>query len=176
MGYTTVFRGHFSLDRPLTPEEAAYLHDFARTRRVRRESSKTELRPDPVRTAVGLPVGIEGGYFVGETGFCGQDNGPDVIDFNNEPAGQPGLWCQWVPGKDNQSIVWNDHEKFYFYTEWLAYLLHHFLIPWGYDVSGSVDWQGEEEHDIGTITVMNNAVWVTDSDGTRVVSCDDPPF
>ncbi len=92
MGYTTVFRGHFSLDRPLTPEEAAYLHDFARTRRVRRESSKTELRPDPVRTAVGLPVGIEGGYFVGETGFCGQDNGPDVIDFvvrtvANQPLG-----------------------------------------------------------------------------------------
>jgi hypothetical protein len=158
MGYTTDFDGRFELDRPLEPGHQNYLQTFAGTRRVRRNAAKTAKREDPVRENVGLPVGAEGGFFVAEDGFAGQDNGPDVTDSNRPPRGQPGLWCQWVPNEEGTCVHWDGGEKFYDYTEWLAYLIEHFLEPWGYKLNGKVEWQGEDANDRGTIHVKDNVV------------------
>lgn len=160
MGYTTDFSGSFGLDRQLTKEHEAYLEQFAGSRRMRRDASKTEQRADLVREAVGLPVGDEGAYFVGESGYSGQDNGDDVLDHNKPPAGQPGLWCQWTPDEGGQVIGWNGGEKFYHYVEWLEYLLEHFLVPWGYQVDGAVEWVGEDPNDRGRILVERSQVRV----------------
>src|SRR5205085_8197663 len=46
----------------LSKEHAAYLRAFAQTRRMRRGPQCGAL-PDPVREAVGLPVGPQGAYF-----------------------------------------------------------------------------------------------------------------
>lgn len=161
MGYTTDFEGRFDLDFTLTQEHADYLRAFARTRRMRRNPSRTAIRPDTTRTAVGLPLGQEAGYFVGETGWAGQDHGADIVDYNAPPEGQPGLWCQWVPTDDLAGIEWNGAEKFYDYVEWLEYIIEHFLAPWGYVLNGSVTWSGEEHEDIGKIRVADNAVTVS---------------
>jgi hypothetical protein len=158
MGYTTEFNGRFNLNKPLTEEHSNYLTQFAETRRIKRDARKTSGRPDPIRKAVGLQVGLEGGYFVGEGGFMGQNSGPDVINSNDPPAGQPGLWCQWVPTEDRTGIEWNGMEKFYDYTEWLAYLIEHFLEPWGYVLNGEVEWQGEDLEDLGKLVVKDNMV------------------
>jgi hypothetical protein len=158
MGYTTDFEGRFDLNKPLTEEHSAFLTKFAETRRMKRDASKTRTRPDPIRKAVGLAVGPEGAYFVGEGGSFGQDSGPDVLDHNSPPTGQPGLWCQWVPTADNTGIVWDGGEKFYNYTEWLTYLIDHFLAPAGYVLNGEVEWQGEEPDDIGKLVVKDNQV------------------
>ena len=40
---------------------------------------------------------------------------------------QPGLWCQWVPNASGTAIVWDEGEKFYYYIEWIKYLIEHFL-------------------------------------------------
>lgn len=167
MGYTTDFTGRFDLDRPLSPEHAAYLDKFSDTRRMQRDAKRTERRDDPVRAAVGLPVGVEGGYFIGAVGFAGQEEvglfkrvpeANDIIEYNNPPKGQPGLWCQWVPTEDGRGIEWNGAEKFYAYVEWLRYLVEHFLTPWGYRLSGTVEWQGEESSDFGRIVVKDSVV------------------
>jgi hypothetical protein len=71
MGYSTDFEGRFELDKPLTAAHATYLKKFNATRRIKRNASLTQNRPDPLRLAVGLPVGEEGGYFVGGGGFMG---------------------------------------------------------------------------------------------------------
>ena len=89
MGYTTDFEGVFKLNKRLSAEHRAYLKMFAETRRMKRDAEKTKLRPDPVREAVGLPVGREGTYFVGETGGFGQGRGPDILD-HNKAAGSGG--------------------------------------------------------------------------------------
>jgi hypothetical protein len=164
MGYTTDFHGQFDLDRPLTLEHAAYLRKFAQTRRMKRDAAKTELRDDPIRKAVGLPVGPEGAYFVGEEGYYGQSTRPDVVDRNDPPEGQPDLWCQWVPTEDLEGIEWDGGEKFYEYVEWLEYIIEHFLRPWGYVLNGSVKWQGESFDDRGLIVVKKNDVGVTEAD------------
>jgi hypothetical protein len=158
MGYTTEFTGSFSLDRPLAPEHAKYLALFGSTRRMKRDAAKAAGLPDPVREGAGLPVGEEGGYFVGGKGYAGQDVDASVVDGNNPPEGQPGLWCQWVPSGDGAGIEWSGVEKFYYYTEWLEYLIEHFLGRWGYVMNGEVEWQGEDSADVGKIVVTKNKV------------------
>jgi len=158
MGYTTYFSGEFKLDKPLAPEHKAYLEKFSQTRRVKRDAAKAALLPDPVREAAGLPIGSEGAYFVGGTGCAGQDRDDSILDYNRAPKDQPGLWCQWQPDEDGEYIEQDGGEKFYNYTEWIEYLIEHFLAPWGYTVNGEVDWDGEESGDDGTITVENNVV------------------
>lgn len=161
MGYTTDFSGDFKLDRPLTAEHKAYLAKFAETRRMKRNATVTETRPDPIRLAAGLPVGDEGGYFVGHEEFRGCEwNASDVVDGNAAPSGQPGLWCQWVPNESGDVIEHDGGEKFYNYTEWIKYLIQHFLSVWGYVLNGTVEWQGEDSRDIGRIIVENNVVHI----------------
>lgn len=161
MGYTTTFRGQFDLDKPLTEAHAEYLNKFSETRRMKRAAEGARILPDPVRLAVGLDVGPEGAYFVGGGGDFGQDRDASILDYNNPPKDQPGLWCQWVPTADLRGLEWNQAEKFYDYTEWLQYLIDNFLKPWGYTVTGSVDWRGEDFDDCGTLTVADGVVTAT---------------
>lgn len=162
MGYTTEFDGSFAVTPALKPEHKAYLEAFANTRRMERDPNKITLLalPDPIRKAVGLPLGLGGGYFVGATGWAGQDESPDILDYNSPPDEQPGLWCQWVPNEDGTAIEWNEIEKFYDYIEWLEYLITHFLAPWGYTLNGEVTWEGEDSTDLGKIVVNNNTIQV----------------
>lgn len=158
MGYTTDFSGTFNLNKPLTQAHKDYINKFSETRRMKRDSSK--LTADPIREAVGLPVGNEGAYFVGGQGYCGQDRDSSVLDYNNPPIGQPGLWCQWRVSEDGSKICWDGGEKFYRYVEWIEYLINHFLSPWGYTLNGEVEYQGEESDDFGKIVIVNNLVSV----------------
>jgi len=158
MGYTTEFKGNFSVTPTLKPEHAKYLRQFGHTRRMMRNADIAEKMPDPVREATGLPIGREGEYFVGSTENFGQMQDGSVVDFNEAPSTQPGLWCKWVPTIDGTGIQWSGVEKFYDYVEWLEYLIDNFLKPWGYTVSGEVKWRGEASDDIGTITVRDNEV------------------
>ena len=158
MGYTTDFDGRFELDKPLTEQQIKYLNDFSDTRRMKRNSRIAEQMQDDVRLSVELPIGIEGEYFVGSTENCGQNRDTSVIDTNNPASTQPGLWCNWVPTEDGKYIEWNGGEKFYYYTEWLNYIIKHFLKRWGYTLNGVVSFQGEEEDDNGEIVVENNLV------------------
>jgi hypothetical protein len=151
MGYTTEFQGQFTLSKPLTAAQAAYLTAFAESRRMRRNATKTSKRADPLREAVGLPVGPQGGFFVNEDGDFGQGDGDDVTDHNSPPSGQPGLWCQWVPTEDGEGIEWDGNEKFNNYRRWLDYITKNFLNRWGITLSGEVSYQGEEPGDSGFI-------------------------
>lgn len=155
MGYITEFAGRFNLDRPLTQEHANYLNRFNQTRRVKRDVNVIEPLPDPVRLAVNLPIGIEGEYFVDS-----DKRDASVIDYNSPSTSQPGLWCNWKPTSDNRGIECDGMEKFYYYTEWLEYLLKNFIVPWGYILNGTVSWQGEDPTDQGEIVVTDNIIKV----------------
>jgi hypothetical protein len=157
MGYTTNFRGKINLDKPLTAAQVLYLMKFNKTRRMKRNASKTAKLPDPWRKGVGLEVGIQGGYYVGGEEYS-SDRTNDVEDHNKPPQGQPGLWCQWKPTEDGTAIEWDGGEKFYDYIDWMKYIIAHFLKPWGIVANGRITWQGEEHGDTGTLIVENNEV------------------
>lgn len=149
MGYTTEFKGRIEIEPPLSPAEIAYLTKFSDTRRMERKN---------------------GPYYCG-TGYGGQDNEPDIINYNGPPEGQPGLWCQWVPTEDGTALEWNGAEKFYNSAEWMAYLIDHFLKPGaiGKNADGSVVFgdhicngtilaQGEDIEDRWLLSVDGNMV------------------
>jgi len=165
MGYTTDFTGRFEISPPMRPVHMNYINKFSNTRRMGRNALMVSKMPDPVREAAGLPVGIQGGYYVGDTADFGQGRTNDILNYNREPEGQPGLWCQWVVNTEDMSedgeglyLEWNGAEKFYSYVEWLQYIIKHFLQPWGYTINGTVEWQGEDSKDRGRIVVKDNVV------------------
>ncbi len=160
MGYTTDFVGEFTLNTKLADNHYKYLISFSNTRRMKRDSKLAESYSDPVRNSVVLPIGDEGEYYVGASGFMGQSNDESIVNYNDPPSSQPGLWCQWVPSFDRTKIEWNGGEKFYNYVEWLEYLISNFIKPWGYVLNGDVDWRGEDWDDAGTISVKDNVVSV----------------
>lgn len=162
MGYDSTFTGAFKCSPALTAAQVAYLTAFGETRRMRWDASKAAQRADPLREAVGLPLGAEACYFVGGDGYHGQVHTADVVNYNAPPAGQPGLWCQWVPTEDGASIKWDENEKFYCYIEWLLYIIDHFLRPWGVRLNGIVSWRGEDHGDTGRIIVRDNLVGVNE--------------
>ncbi len=158
MGYTRSFFGSFKLSRPLTEAQAAYLQAFAETRRMQRDPPLLAIVPDPLREATGLPLGPEGGFFIGD-GELQSDDHPTVVDGDEPPAGQPGLWCRWTPTGGGTAIEWSGIEKFYHHVEWLEYLCDHFLGPWGYTLQGQVDWVGQDGEQQGTVIASPGEVW-----------------
>jgi len=158
MGYTTEFKGFLTITPTMKPEHVAYINQFSETRRMRRNEFLTAERPDPIREAVELPVGEDGCYFVGEEGFAGQDHGKDVVEYNNPPRSQPGLWCKWVITEGGTKLEWSGMEKFYNYIEWLEYLIDNFMNLWGYKLNGKMTWVGEDRNDRGKIIVSDNEI------------------
>lgn len=104
--------------------------------------------------------GVDGEYFANPGNDFGQHGDNSVIDSNRPPTSQPGLWCQWTVSKSNKHLEWDGGEKFYYYTEWLQYLINKFFTPWGVKLTGEVIWQGESAGDVGKIVVVDNMVSV----------------
>lgn len=160
MGYTTEFEGSIAVEPPLSAEEISYLTKFNDTRRMRRKN---------------------GPYCVEGSGFSyGVDS--DVIDHNNPPEGQPGLWCQWRPTEDGKDIIWDGGEKFYDSPEWMQYIIDHFIgvdpiakkvdpenfaFLQGHVCNGQIEAQGEYSDDRWLLIVENNKVKVAKSKRTE---------
>lgn len=159
MGYHTEFTGHVLVTPPLNEHETAYLSRFADSRRFQRASGPYSTTDD---------------Y-----------RGPDTIDYNSEPEGQPGLWCDWAPIDDGAGIAWNGMEKFYYADRWMSYVIDVFLKPgadlqaelaapvagrhyapefghftFDHVVNGVISAQGEEDDDRWELVVVDNAVSV----------------
>lgn len=193
MGYTTDFEGQFKTNRPLTKTELVYINTLSDTRRMKRDVKKLmemfkgehghPTRPDN-------PYGNDGEFFVGGSGWAGQDHDDTIIDYNIPPGqlgygemkefndrysenqnrivnglSQPGLWCQWR-FTDETTLEWDGSEKFYHYIEWLKYLINNFFEEWGIKLNGEVTWVGEDSSDKGKIVVENNKVRVFEVEET----------
>lgn len=150
MGYSTDFYGQFDITPALDDDTYTLLVGLSSTRRMKRQGL------DP-------KYGVDGEfYFNPNYDDYGQERDESIVDYNNPPSTQPGLWCQWAPTDDRTTLVWDEGEKFYDYTEWLTYIVDRILAPKGYVVDGEVTWQGEDRDDNGKITVVQNAIYVSE--------------
>lgn len=159
MGYTTEFEGSFNIEPALKPELNAYMKAFNSSRRMKRDAKIADTFEDPLRKSVGLPIGIDGEFYVGshQTNF-GQVQDKSTITYNGPPSTQPGLWCQWVPNEEGTKLMWDEGEKFYEYIDWLKYIIKNFMIPFGHTLNGTVIFQGEDPSDNGAIIVVDNEI------------------
>jgi hypothetical protein len=87
-----------------------------------------------------------------------------ILDFSEERhhggnvnahEGFPGFWCNWAPSSDRMGIEWNGAEKFYDYDAWLQLIMDRFLKPAGITLSGSVQYRGEDFHDVGVLEITS---------------------
>ena len=150
MGYTTEFRGKFTVDREVDDETFKLLRGLAETRRMRRGGLDAQY-------------GLDGEFYIDPQGDFGQSDKPlegTIVDSNKPPRSQPSLWCQWTIEEDRKTICWDGGEKFYYYVEWIKYLINSILAPKDYKVNGSVQWRGEEFGDDGIIVVVDNKVTI----------------
>lgn len=155
MGYTTDFRGSFELNKPLDDATAKLIDGLNNSRRMKRDLTKLGMSK-----AEAKKYGIEGEfYYLATSNDHGQEHDASILDYNEPPKTQPGLWLQWVYNKEKNCIEWNCGEKFYYYVEWLRYLIKRVLKS-NYVLNGSVEFQGEEQADQGVIVVIDNVVRV----------------
>ncbi len=148
MGYSTDFTGEFVINKIIDDDTYRLLKGLATTRRMKRSGLEEEL-------------GKDGEFYFEDDGFFGQSKNPkygEIVDFNEPPETQPGLWLHWLIQEDRQTIIWDEGEKFYHYTRWIEYLIDRILKPRGYIVNGEVEWNGEEHGDLGLIEVKDNVV------------------
>ncbi len=171
MGYSTWFDGSLKFNKPVEDWLVKYINGFSETRRMKRDNEKIkELFPNWKKMCFAGNLGEEGEYFIGSLGFLGQDKDGSVVNHNDPPAAQPGLWCQWVINEDDE-LVWDEGEKFYEYVAWLHYLVDNFFDPLGYVLNGDIIWEGEDSDDVGTIHVIDNHIEI--EDGVHVYSMSD---
>ena len=172
MGYDTYFNGSLKFNKPVENWLVEYINKFNKTRRMKRDNAKIkELYPDWKKLCFAGNLGEDGEYFVGGVGYYGQDSDGSVLDKNDPARTQPGLWCSWIIGGNNEELEWDGNERFYDYVEWLEYMIDNFFAPLGYALDGTISWEGEECDDFGNIHVNNNIVRV--EYGIRVDSLSD---
>lgn len=133
---------------------------------MKRNAAKCSGISDPVREAVGLPVGVEGEYcvFSANDGGYGQSVDSSVIDSDCAASTQPSYpWCGWGPAENGSKLKWGEMEKAYDYLEWLKYINESFLKPWGVVIDGKVHWSGDDVEDNGTIFAKQGVIFTTDN-------------
>lgn len=144
MGYSTDFYGSLDITPAPSSELKTFVSALNKTRRVKR--------------AVDPMYGIEGEFYVHGKGFMGQDSDDTVVNPNQPPSTQPGLWMNW--NIDSGELEWDGGEKFYNYIEWLSYLINNVFAPLGYKLNGQISWRGEDNSDIGVIKADDNKLTV----------------
>ena len=161
MGYNTDFCGRFELDKPLTKEHAQMLLDFSKTRHYKRDPEIVkQLDPDWKKHILAHGVeddlGPDGVFYLSpdrSDSYSTHARTTRHTDYNAVAESAPGLWCQWIPTRDNIGIEWDYGEKFYDYEEWINWLIKNFFRPNGYTLSGRVSFCGESFEDVGLLYV-----------------------
>jgi hypothetical protein len=158
MGYTTDFEGQIEIAPALPAELAKYINDFGNTRRMKRNTSLL-TRMYAGDHGFNGKYGKEGEYFVSDGGNYGEDDMVGVIDYNEPPSTQPGLWCQWRITEDGKYIEWDGSEKFYESADWMKYIINNFIGK-EYKCNGIIHAFGEDHNDVWNLIVTDNNVRV----------------
>lgn len=157
MSYTYDLFGKLSVSPPLNTDQVAYIQEFSQSYR-HKFAPKWQSWPNPLREAVGLPVGIDGEYISSAMG-----TGSDFIDNcmevdTNTPNNQPSFQCCWTTNAKGTVVQWNKLGRTFAPAQWLEYMIEHFFKPWGVTLNGKVECHGEEKDDRTLIVVNNNSV------------------
>ncbi|WP_323713028.1 hypothetical protein [Mammaliicoccus sciuri] len=145
--YSTEFKGKFEFAEPVNQDVITVVNGLSNTRRMMRD------REELIKIT-GVDYGEDGEYFIPDN----FDDKTAVVDYNTPPSDQPSLWLEWEITEDGKYLQWTGGESFRCYLEWLDYLANYVFVPNGISLNGSVDYQGWDEKDKGTIIIENNQV------------------
>ncbi len=138
-GYDTQFAGEFRLNKTLSPELHEYLKYFSARRRVKWENLPEEFGTDGEYYYEGMRDSVSE-YMFGKK--VSEYSPVKVVGFKC-PDPQPNNWCNWIPAKDGNKIVWNTRKNFNDYVNWLKYIIDNFLASRGYILNGKMFYCGD---------------------------------
>lgn len=157
MSYTYDLFGKISVTPALTQDQVAYIQEFSTSYR-HKFAPKWQSWPNPLREAVGLPVGIDGEYISSAMG-AGVDFIDNCMEVDTDtPNNQPSFQCCWTTNNKGNVVQWNKLGRTFAPAPWLEYMIEHFFKPWGVTLNGKVECHGEEKDDRTLIVVNNNHV------------------
>jgi hypothetical protein len=83
----------------------------------------------------------------------------NLNSYNSKDNNMPKSVCKWIVHDDKKHIIWNWEEKFYYYIEWLDYIIQNILKNNNYVLSGELIAEWEDiENDISKINVNDNQI------------------
>lgn len=157
MSYTYDLFGKLSVSPPLNADQVAYIQEFSESYR-HKFAPKWQSWPNPLRDAVGLPVGIDGEYISSAMG-TGVEFLENCMEVDtNTPNNQPSFQCCWTTNAKGTALQWNKLRRTFEPVQWLEYMMEHFFKPWGVTLNGKVECHGEDFDDRTLIVVNNNTV------------------
>lgn len=77
-----------------------------------------------------------------------------------EPGQRSPPYCQWRVTADGLGIEWDGAQKFYGYVDWIK-AVQSKLSEWGYSLTGSVAFEGEDLFDVGVIVATPDGIVVS---------------
>jgi len=80
----------------------------------------------------------------------------DLANDEHHGLNLPSKYCQWVPTDDGLGIKWDGNEKFYEYVEWLQWIIDNILKPAKYELTGRVEFQGDDVSDHGFLVLEDD--------------------
>lgn len=141
-------KGVLTLSRPLTDDEYYYLGAFAMNKRMRRNRPTLKMMieggalDDPFRKEVGLKLGMDGCFFVGNKGEQLDEFDASVFNKEAPPRGCPGSWCSWVPDPNNRQLLVLSGKKEQHAGRWAKFLVERlFAKHWGITARGIVTYE-----------------------------------
>ena len=160
MGYTTFFKGSFKFNEKVIPELVKFINNYSQSRHFLFNNDLIKkYDPDWEKHCFNGNLGKNGQHYICPSKL---DDSKILTNGNwqdyNESGECPGLYCQWII--KNNTLKWDEGEKFYYYVEWLEYLITNYFEPMGYKLNGIVKYQGENMYDRGYIKVTDNEIEV----------------
>lgn len=160
MGYTTEFIGSFEIDGDLNSEVIRLINGLSTTRRIKINTNELAKKMNITEEKCINIYGKEGKFYFGNFSY----NDTIILNNNEPPCDQPGLWCQWKLDIEQKKLVWDYGEKFYYYVEWLKYLIDNVFKLNNIELNGIMCYKGEDFDDMGCIKICKNIITVTKID------------
>lgn len=164
MGYHTELKGHFELDKPLSKLDIRKFKFVCKTYHEKDEATFTRgMSFETYDESCGCRVDDEekGDYEYSSGEEEDAAEGSTVFHYV-----VPNERCKWGYNKQRCCIE-QDGEKPYNYVDWIKVICA-FMNDHGYKLNGRVFWAGDDDDDVGAITVDDNEVRTSNEPSTEV--------
>lgn len=134
------FQGSFNLTPGLSEAQASYLQAFLAVQHGFWPSEYVQQQADPLREAVGLPLGEDAAFYVGHYSNGLKGRHPFInkhITISPGPGDQPHCGnCPWQLSPDSSKLVPDKKKLAAMPLKWLGWLVSNILTTWKINVTG----------------------------------------
>ena len=159
------FQGAFNLTPALSSAQTSYLQAFLAVQHGFWPLKYVRQQSDPVREAVGLPLGADAAYYTGHHSNGLKGRHPFIDKYNTispGPGNQPHCGnCPWQLSPDDRQLVPDKKKLAAMPLKWLGWLVKYIFTPWKINVTGVASYDDPCTSQEGKIVAeSSHSIWV----------------